>query len=90
MLERAGLTSHWAGLYEMTPDAHPLIGRLAPYSNAYVLAGFSGHGFMHGPIAGQLLAEVITDGAASTIDISALDPARFERAAETAREYNVV
>jgi sarcosine oxidase subunit beta len=91
LLERAGLASHWAGLYEMTPDAHPLIGRLAPFSNAYVLAGFSGHGFMHGPIAGRLLAEVMLEGVASTMDIRALDPSRFTRQAATVgREYNVV
>ncbi|MBV9546225.1 MAG: FAD-binding oxidoreductase, partial [Chloroflexi bacterium] len=62
LLEQAGLTSHWAGLYEMTPDAHPLLGRLPELANAYVVAGFSGHGFMQGPIAGKLLAELIVDG----------------------------
>src|SRR5260221_6169896 len=41
LLERAGRIRHWAGLYEMTPDAHPLVGRLAPIDNAYVIAGFS-------------------------------------------------
>jgi sarcosine oxidase subunit beta len=90
MLERAGLAHHWAGLYEMTPDAHPLIGRLEPLTNAYVVAGFSGHGFMHGPIAGKLLAEIILDGQPRTIqDISALSPSRFGTAAAV-REYNVI
>ena len=90
LLEQAGLASHWAGLYEMTPDAHPLLGRLAPLDNAYIIAGFSGHGFMHGPIAGQLLAELIVDGHTSSLDITPLDPARFARAADSVREYNVV
>jgi sarcosine oxidase subunit beta len=90
LLEQAGLTRHWAGLYEMSPDAHPLLGRLDPLENAYIVGGFSGHGFMHGPIAGKLLAEVIVDGAATTLDISALSPPRFARNADTAREYNVV
>jgi sarcosine oxidase subunit beta len=90
LLERAGLAHHWAGLYEMTPDAHPLIGRLAPLENAYVVAGFSGHGFMHGPIAGKLLAEVMLDGRATTLDITALAPDRFESARASAREYNVI
>ena len=79
-----------AGLYEMTPDAHPLIGRLAPFDNAYIVAGFSGHGFMHGPIAGKLLAEVMLDGHAHTIDITSLDPNRFASEAAGEREYNVV
>jgi sarcosine oxidase subunit beta len=92
LLEAAGLASHWAGLYEMTPDAHPLLGRLAPFANAFVLAGFSGHGFMHGPIAGKLLAEVILDGRAATLDIEALAPGRFaaDRSRPSGREYNVV
>jgi glycine/D-amino acid oxidase-like deaminating enzyme len=90
LLERAGLAHHWAGLYEMTPDAHPLIGLLPQFDNAYVLAGFSGHGFMHGPVAGKLMAELILDGATSTLDISALSPSRFTVSEGAAREYNVI
>lgn len=89
LLEQAGLAHHWAGLYEMTPDAHPLIGLAAPLRNAYVLAGFSGHGFMHGPVAGKLLAELILDGKTSTLDISTLSPTRFAMGA-THPEYNVI
>jgi sarcosine oxidase subunit beta len=89
LLEHAGLASHWAGLYEMTPDAHPLVGRLLPLENVFVAAGFSGHGFMQGPIIGKLMAEVMLDGRAHTIDIGALSPARFATGA-TMREYNVV
>ena len=90
LLAQAGLAHHWAGLYEVSPDAHPLIGRLEPLDNAYVVAGFSGHGFMHGPIAGKLLAEVILDGHASTLDINALDPNRFSHQPGPLGEYNVV
>ena len=90
LLANAGLAHHWAGLYEMSPDAHPLIGRLEPLDNAYIVAGFSGHGFMHGPIAGKLLAEVILDGHASTLDISSLNPNRFALHSGRLREYNVV
>ena len=74
----------------MSPDAHPLLGRLDPFDNAFVIAGFSGHGFMHGPIAGKLLAEVMLDGAAHTLDIAPLDPNRFASAGVGEREYNVV
>jgi glycine/D-amino acid oxidase-like deaminating enzyme len=91
LLEQAGLAHHWAGLYEMTPDAHPLMGLVPGFDNAYVVAGFSGHGFMHGPIAGKLMAEVILDGRAATLDISALAPERFaSEAASADREYNVI
>ena len=50
------------GLYEVTPDAHPVIDGLGNPAGFYVVAGFSGHGFMHGPIAGLLIAEMIAGG----------------------------
>jgi len=88
MLERAGRASHWAGLYEVTPDAHPIFGA-TPIEGLLVVAGFSGHGFMHGPIAGKLMSELIIDGAFRTVDVSPLDLARF-REGRLVQEYNVV
>ena len=88
MLERAGRASHGAGLYEVTPDAHPIFGR-TPVEGFLVVTGFSGHGFMHGPISGKLLSELIVDGAYQTLDVSALDLARFEEG-RLIQEYNVV
>lgn len=88
LLEKAGLASHWAGLYEVTPDAHPIYGK-TPVEGFYVCAGFSGHGFMHGPISGKLMAEILLDGKAHTVDVSMLDLARFEEG-RLIREYNVV
>ena len=70
----------WAGLYEMTPDQMGIISRVPGVAGLHVLAGFSGHGFMHGPIAGQLMAELIADGRAHTVDIAPLDIERFKRA----------
>ena len=90
LLADAGLAHHWAGLYEMTPDAHPLIGAVPGLDNAYVVAGFSGHGFMHGQIAGKVLAELMLDGHTSTLDIGALAPDRFGREGAARREYNVI
>ena len=55
----------------------------------YVVTGFSGHGFMHGPICGLLMAELITQGQARTLDISPLALSRFAERKEIA-EYNVV
>ncbi|MCB0154588.1 MAG: FAD-binding oxidoreductase, partial [Anaerolineae bacterium] len=89
LLEKAGLRAHWAGLYEVTPDAHPIISGIAERPNYYVVAGFSGHGFMHGPIAGLLMTEIILDGAAHTEDIRSLDYARFAEG-RLVREYNVI
>ncbi len=88
LLERAGVVSRWAGLYEVTPDAHPILGP-TPLGGFYLVTGFSGHGFMHGPICGKLLAEMILDGEASTVDVSMLDYNRFAEGREI-REYNVV
>ncbi|MBI3158566.1 MAG: FAD-binding oxidoreductase [Chloroflexi bacterium] len=88
LLEKAGLASHWAGLYEVTPDAHPIYGR-TPLEGFYVVAGFSGHGFMHGPVSGLLMAELILDGRASAVDVSMLDLARFTDG-RLVHEYNVV
>ena len=88
LLEAAGVASRLAGLYEVTPDAHPIIGP-TPLGGFYLLTGFSGHGFMHGPICGKLMAEIILDGRASTVDVSMLDYARFAEGREI-REYNVI
>jgi len=89
ILKNAGLASHWAGLYENSPDAHPILGRIPQVEGFYCIGGFSGHGFQHGPACGLLLAEEILDGKAHTLDISQLDLARFEEGREIV-EYNVV
>lgn len=67
----------WAGLYEMSPDKHALLGLAPGESNVFLINGSSGHGVMHAPALGHLLAEIILDGRASTLDVSALDPGRF-------------
>lgn len=75
--EDAGFAHRWVGLYEMTPDRHPVIGPAPQVSGCYLANGFSGHGFQQGPIVGKLLAEQVCDGAARTVDISALGLERF-------------
>lgn len=89
VLEDAGILSHWAGLYEVTPDNHPIFGHVSSVEGFYVTAGFSGHGFMHGPIAGKLMAEEILDGKAHTVNV---DGFRWERFVEgdLKPEYNVI
>ncbi|MBI3819104.1 MAG: FAD-binding oxidoreductase [Planctomycetes bacterium] len=74
----ARVSRAWAGLYDMTPDAHPILGKIN--DNIYAACGFSGHGFMKSPAVGRALAEEILDGR-SSIDI---DPFRFERFANGA------
>jgi sarcosine oxidase subunit beta len=68
----------WAGLYDMTPDAHPVVGRVA--DGVYAACGFSGHGFMTSPAVGLALAQEILLGG-SELDLS---PYRLERFADGA------
>jgi sarcosine oxidase subunit beta len=88
LLGNSGIKSRQAGLYELTPDAHPIIGSTL-VEGFYLLTGFSGHGFMQGPICGKLMAEILIDGKASTVDISMLDYKRFAEK-RLIPEYNVV
>jgi len=88
LVEKAGRAAHWAGLYEVTPDAHPIYGA-TPVDGLTICTGFSGHGFMHGPVSGKLMSEFILDGKFSTVDVSMLDLARFEEG-RLIKEYNVV
>jgi sarcosine oxidase subunit beta len=77
-IERAGIANMWAGLYEMTPDRHPIIGE-SPVPGLLLANGFSGHGFQHAPIVGKLLAELVVDGRAHSVDIASLAFERFAR-----------
>jgi sarcosine oxidase subunit beta len=67
----------WAGLYENTPDHMPVLGRRPELPNYVDASGFSGHGVMHSPATGMLIAEEVLDGRAHTIDIDELRISRF-------------
>ncbi|MFN8412779.1 MAG: FAD-dependent oxidoreductase [Anaerolineales bacterium] len=88
LVEKASRASHWAGLYEVTPDAHPIYGATDVHG-FFLCTGFSGHGFMHGPISGKLMSEFILDGKFSSVDVSMLDLKRFAEG-RLIQEYNVV
>ncbi|MGQ0670897.1 MAG: NAD(P)/FAD-dependent oxidoreductase [Actinomycetota bacterium] len=76
-LERAGIARTWCGLYEMTPDRHAIIGPVPSVEGLFLANGFSGHGFQHAPLVGKLIAEMIVDGEATTVDVSSLGLQRF-------------
>ena len=77
--EEAKIARGWGGLYEISPDNHAILGPF-PGVEGFILAnGFSGHGFQHSPIVGKVIAELITQGKATTIDISPLSIERFEK-----------
>ena len=65
-----------AGLYDMTPDAHPIIGNVG-LDGLYLAAGFSGAGFKKGPAVGITLAEMIIDGKARSADLAPFSLDRF-------------
>jgi sarcosine oxidase, subunit beta len=65
-------------LYEITPDWHPIMDRLPRLEGAFCAVGFSGHGFKLSPVVGQLMAELVLEGKAHTLDIAALRWARFD------------
>ncbi len=70
-------SSSWAGLYEMSPDRHLIFGRVEQRPNLLLANGSSGHGVMHALAIGQLMAELVIDGQAHSLDMSALAPERF-------------
>jgi sarcosine oxidase, subunit beta len=88
LVEKASRAAHWAGLYEVTPDAHPIYGA-TDVKGFFLCTGFSGHGFMHGPISGKLMSEYMLDGTFSSVDVSMLDLNRFKEG-RLIQEYNVV
>ena len=71
----AAIEDAWAGLYDMTPDAHPILGRVA--DGVYAACGFSGHGFMQSPAVGRAVAEEIL-GETPSLDLGPYRLARFE------------
>ena len=70
----APIVHTWAGLYDMTPDAHPIIGWVG--DGVYAACGFSGHGFMQSPAVGRAVAEELL-GLAPAVDLTPYRPERF-------------
>jgi len=88
ILERAKVKTGWAGFYEDTPDKHPIIGAVPGLAGFLCAAGFSGHGIMHAPAAGEAIAELIVDGRTS-LDVTPLAYDRFRRG-DLIKEHNVI
>lgn len=69
----------WSGLYEMSPDHHGIIGEFEELLGFYAANGFSGHGVMHAPATGKIIADLITSGSTRVVDnVSVLSPVRFK------------
>jgi len=67
----------WAGLYEMTPDHHPILGPVPETPGFFLANGFSGHGVMHAPATGKILADLILHGKCDLVDTSLLALSRY-------------
>jgi len=80
VLAEAGVNPRraWAGLYEMTPDHHAIIGPAPNVAGLYFVNGFSGHGVMHSPASGRLAADLILEGSSDLIDARQLGVQRFK------------
>jgi len=77
VMRRAVFRGGYSGLYDMSPDLHPVIDRVPGVDGLFVTCGYSGDGFKYAPAVGQLLAEWALDGQPS-VDISMLGLDRFE------------
>jgi len=87
-LANASIRRAWAGLYEVTPDANPILGEALQLPGFFLATGFSGHGFMHGPIVGELITDLILRRPPQ-IDISSFSLVRFSQSKRRS-EANVV
>ncbi len=87
-LNQMRVLRHWAGLYNMSPDALPIIDKSTEVTDFYYAVGFSGHGFMLAPAVGEAMAEWIASGKTKKVDISNLNIKRFAKG--VTREKNVV
>ena len=87
-LADAPIAHAWAGLYEVTPDANPIIGAARDLPGFFLINGFSGHGFQHSPAAGRILADLIVERAPG-MDLTPFALERFENRSAGGEHYVV-
>ncbi|HEX2442260.1 MAG TPA: FAD-dependent oxidoreductase [Methylomirabilota bacterium] len=68
----------YSGLYDATPDHHPILGAIPEYGGLYVDFGWSGHGFKHSPLMGDIISDVILHGRSKDYDITPFRWTRFK------------
>jgi sarcosine oxidase, subunit beta len=76
-MEAAMILKGYSGLYDVTPDWHPIISTHAEVEGFFSVVGFSGHGFKLAPAVGESVAELITEGKSNTVDLSLFSADRF-------------
>jgi sarcosine oxidase subunit beta len=78
ILANARVMRGWAGLRALTPDDYPILGHAPTVEGLINCCGWGGHGVMHAPIGGTLIAELIVDGKATTLDLTPFSIDRFQ------------
>jgi len=87
-LADAELFTGYSGLYTTTPDLHPIIDSVDGIDGLFVCSGFSGHGFKLAPAVGTVMAELITQGESTTVDIAPLKMNRFANGTLNTTKYS--
>jgi sarcosine oxidase subunit beta len=67
----------YSGLYDITPDRQPVLGAIPEYEGLYADFGWSGHGFKHAPVIGDILSDVVLGGRSQEYDLSPFRWSRF-------------
>jgi glycine/D-amino acid oxidase-like deaminating enzyme len=78
VLEKASMQTAWTGIRPVTPDNHPILGPVPSVDGLILNCGWGGRGIIQAPIAGRLVAETLSNGYASTMDIHPLKIERFK------------
>jgi len=86
-LSRAVPRGGWAGIYDDTPDFHPILDRLPGYDGLFCAVGFSGHGFKLSPLVGSWMADFVLTGQ-KAVDMQSLHFARFANQQEIKPNYD--
>ena len=86
-MEQAILVKGWSGLYTVTPDWNMILDKSPDIDGLYLAVGGSGHSFKISPAIGLCMAELIADGAASTVDITPLRAERFTEQTHLSSTY---
>lgn len=69
----------YTGICEQTPDFHPIIGEAPGLKGFFLANGLSGHGFMHAPATGRIVADLVLNGRTELIDVNLFHPDRFAK-----------
>ena len=88
-LTQAVFRGGWSGLFTTTPDWHPILDRVDGMEGLYCAVGFSGHGFKLSPMVGNVMAEMVLQGEATTIDVSMLGLNRSNEGRPLKSRYNM-